>query len=277
MKNISLLLLTTAVLLLAGCHRESSNYQGYVDGELRYISANFPGILEELYVDRGEQISVGKKLFSLEKNPQADSYEEAKQRVAIAEAELDRTSKQLAFNKDKLSRRVSLKSKDFANQEDVDSAQNAYDNAYSQYLEAKNNLIVTTTVQNRLEWNLNKKEVAANIAGRIFDTYYRPGELITPGKPVLSILAPEDIKIIFYIPETDMNKLKVKQKVTISCDGCQTFTATITYISPKAEYTPPVNYSEQLRSKLIFMLEARADVEINKTLNLGLPVSVKPQ
>ena len=277
MKNIYLVFLIAFSFLLTSCHREKEHYQGYVDAELRYISANFPGTLKSLYVERGDQVNEGQKLFSLEKNPQADSYEEAKQRVAIAESELDRATKQLNFNKDKLNRRLSLKSKEFANQEEVDAAQNSYDNAFSQFLEAKNNLIVATTVQNRLEWNLNKKEVSSEITGMVFDTYYKPGELILPGKPVLSLLAPEDVKIIFYIPETDMNKLKVKQKVSVTCDGCEPITAYISYISPKAEYTPPVNYSEQLRSKLIFMIEARADKETNKKLNLGIPVSVAPQ
>jgi len=49
--------------------------------------------------------------------------------------------------------------------------------------------------------------------------------------------------------------------------------ATITYISPRAEYTPPVIYSQGARAKLVFMIEARPDP--THLLQPGLPVSVK--
>ena len=49
--------------------------------------------------------------------------------------------------------------------------------------------------------------------------------------------------------------------------------ARLTYLAAEAEYTPPVIYSNESRGKLVFMVEARA--EVPGRLNPGQPVIVR--
>ena len=45
--------------------------------------------------------------------------------------------------------------------------------------------------------------------------------------------------------------------MAIGCDGCaQGLAATVTFIAPQPEYTPPVIYSESNREKLVYLIEA---------------------
>src|SRR2546430_7386335 len=61
--------------------------------------------------------------------------------------------------------------------------------------------------------------------------------------------------------------------VRIHCDGCVgELTARVSFISRTAEYTPPVIYSLEERSKLVFLIEARP--EQPDKLRVGQPVSV---
>jgi HlyD family secretion protein len=48
----------------------------------------------------------------------------------------------------------------------------------------------------------------------------------------------------------------------------------VRYISPQAEFTPPVIYSEQTQAKLVFMAEAWADANPER-LHPGQPVLVR--
>ena len=59
----------------------------------------------------------------------------------------------------------------------------------------------------------------------------------------------------------------------MTCDGCaNNITAPVTFISRNAEFTPPVIYSLEERSKLVYLVEARpAQTEM---LRVGQPVSV---
>ena len=62
------------------------------------------------------------------------------------------------------------------------------------------------------------------------------------------------------------------QPVTVDWDGAvHPLTATISFISPQAEYTPPVIFSRETRAKLVFMVEARPEPEQAERLHPGQP------
>ena len=65
--------------------------------------------------------------------------------------------------------------------------------------------------------------------------------------------------------------------MSVACDGCAApVAARVTFISPQAEYTPPVIYSRESRAKLVFLVEARASREDAVKLHPGQPVDVTP-
>ncbi|MDR8241911.1 HlyD family secretion protein, partial [Acinetobacter baumannii] len=49
---------------------------------------------------------------------------------------------------------------------------------------------------------------------------YRAGERPSAGKPIISLLPPENIKVHFFIPEAKLGKFKIGSKVKLICDGC---------------------------------------------------------
>ena len=126
------------------------------------------------------------------------------------------------------------------------------------------------------DWRLKQKEVAAPAAGLIFDTLYRAGEWVPAGRPVVRLLPPENVKVRFFVPETEIGRLALGQEVVLHCDGCAAdVPAKVIYVSTEAEYTPPVIYSNENRSKLVFMVEARPDAADAPRLKPGLPLDVR--
>ena len=111
-------------------------------------------------------------------------------------------------------------------------------------------------------WKLQQKEIASPRRGLVFDTLYREGEWVAAGNPVVELLPPENLEIRFFVPESVVGKLRVGQSIRVNCDGCSAdIGATITFISPQNEYTPPVIYSNENRSKLVFMVIAKPSVQ----------------
>lgn len=76
------------------------------------------------------------------------------------------------------------------------------------------------------------------------------------------------------MPETQFSKIHIGQKVRVTCDGCKPMDATISFIAQQEEFTPPVIFSQDSRTKLVFKLEAR--VPGGMKLNPGQPVQVRP-
>ena len=104
-----------------------------------------------------------------------------------------------------------------------------------------------------------KHTVSAPATGLVQEVYYRPGEVVSAGNPVVALLPPSALKVRFFVPEAVLPNLHTGDKVTITCDGCEPTTATIDFLAEEAEYTPPVIYSLEERAKLVFRVEAVPD------------------
>jgi hypothetical protein len=65
-----------------------------------------------------------------------------------------------------------------------------------------------------------------------------------------------NIFVRFFVPEQMLAKVHYGERVKLLCDSCPAeLIATISFISPQAEYTPPVIYSETSRAKLVNRIE----------------------
>jgi HlyD family secretion protein len=129
----------------------------------------------------------------------------------------------------------------------------------------------------KTQWRLDQRSVVAPHAGLVADVMAFPGETLAAGAPVVSLLPPQNIFVRFFIPEPQVARIHVGDKVAFQCDQCPgDLTGTISFIAPKAEYTPPFIYSESTRSKFVFLAEARPPPAEAPRLNPGQPVTVRP-
>jgi HlyD family secretion protein len=127
------------------------------------------------------------------------------------------------------------------------------------------------------QWRIDQRHVMAPVAGVVADVLARPGETIPAGGAVVSLLPPENIFVRFFVPETRLAEVHGGDKVALLCDRCPgDLAATISFISPQAEFTPPVIYSEASRAKLVYMVEARPPREQATLINPGQPIAVRP-
>ena len=117
---------------------------------------------------------------------------------------------------------------------------------------------------------------ASPAKGLIEQTFYNPGEWVPANSPVVAVLPDDRRKLRFFVPQDKVAGLRPGMTVRFTCDGCGgERTARIAFIAPRAEFTPPVIYSERARAKLVFMVEAALPAD-GKPLPLGLPVEVVP-
>jgi HlyD family secretion protein len=127
------------------------------------------------------------------------------------------------------------------------------------------------------DWRLSQRRVTSPVAARVADVLARPGETVAAGAPVVSLLPPGNIFVRFFVPEADLARIHRGDTVRIGCDGCRAaINAVISFVSPQAEYTPPVIYSEESKAKLVYLIEARPPPEQAAQLNPGQPITVSP-
>jgi HlyD family secretion protein len=127
-----------------------------------------------------------------------------------------------------------------------------------------------------VEWNLSQKRRTAPQSGLVFDTLYREGEWVPAGRPVVVLLPPRNINVRAFVSETRVNALHRGDRAQVIVDGAPApIHGQIRFISPRAEYTPPVIYSRASRSKLVYLVEVAFDPNTAATLHPGQPVDVQ--
>jgi HlyD family secretion protein len=235
-----------ALALLAGCgDGNSQTLQGWVEADIVFVSPDEQGRIEMLNVSEGDRVAKGQLLFTLDDDLQKADVGVKQAALVNAQQNFDRAKELLKT---------------------AAGTQKTLDDAWAALRQAKANL----------EWSrtrLARRVVLSPAAGTIQEVYYRPGETVPPGKPVIALLPPENIKIRFYAPETELARIKIGQTVGVSCDACPAgLTAKVSFIAASAEYTPPVIYSREERAKLVFLIEAHP-AEPEK-FRVGQPVSV---
>jgi len=234
-------------LALAGCDNgKEPSFQGWIEAELIFVGPDETGRVETLTVREGDQVERGTLLFTVD--PDLQLADVAMQEAAVKNA-------QLAYDRAHLLAKTQV------------GTLKALDEAEAALRTAQARL-------NSVQTRLTRRKVFSPVTGSVQQIYYRGGELVPAGKPILALLPPGNLKVRFFVNEATLPKLKFGDPVTVTCDGCAgAIAAKISFISRTSEFTPPVIYSMDERSKLVFLIEARAE-ERPERLRVGQPVSV---
>lgn len=264
------------LLGLANCTRQPKHQaQGYIEGRYTYMASSVSGALEQLLVERGQRVKQGQVLYRLESQPESDAYQAAAENLKEVIAARNVISANLHYAEVTYKRYMELVPKGAIERSQLDNAKSTYTATLAQLAQANANIAETTAVVAQAKWRLDQKSSLAPQDGIVFDTYYRPGELTETGKPILSLLAYADIKVIFFVNERILGQLRLGDVVNVTCDGCKKIhKGKISFISPSAEYTPPVIYSTETNEKLIYRIEAAFARDDAKNLHPGQPVYV---
>ena len=288
-------------------------FHGWVEADLIFVGPDEAGRVETLAVREGNEVAAGMPLFALDADLQAadvhtaaaqvaeararlarlESAQQRKEEVAVLEAQEKRVESAVALSTSELERVSTLYNRGgIASQAqlDVAKANAARDRAALEEVRrqitvarlasrdediaaARQSLAAAEARRTAAETKLARRKIAAPAAATVQQVYFRPGEMVSAGKPVLALLPPGNIKVRFFVNEATLPKVKFGDLVNVRCDGCgEAVAAKVSFISRAAEYTPPVIYSLDERNKLVFLIEART--ETPERLRVGQPVSV---
>jgi len=258
------MVLALAVAFIAGCSRNPANvFQGYIEGEYVYVASPLGGALTNLAVARGDEVKTGQLLFELERQSEAAVVQEVQKDLSQAQANL-------ALSESEFARRQKLRNDNgVISAEELDQARAQRDADKAQVASQRAALV-------KAQWSFDQKQQFAPANAFVQDTLYRQGEFVAAGNPVVVLLPPENLKARFFVPEEMLPRIKAGESVSVSFDGAtNNYSATVSYISTQAEFTPPVLYNRENRAKLVFMIEAKFPPADAAELRPGQPVDVK--
>ena len=313
MNTLTRAIVLTLALALSACGNASNGrLQGWIEGDFVFVGPDEMGRVETLSVREGDQVASGAPLFTVDSDLQQSDVNttsaqvaEARERlrrleaqqqrteeIAVLEAQEKRAEAMLQLSTTEYERQQQLTARNAGTQAALDTAKANFNRDKAALEEvrrqmavarlsareediaaARQTLVAAQSRKTAAETRLARRKLVSPVSGPVQQIYYRPGEMVPAGRPVLSMLPPGNIKVRFFIGEPQLATIALGDIVEVTCDGCaKPIAAKVSFIARSAEYTPPVIYSLEERNKLVFMIEARTDTP--EGLRVGQPVSV---
>jgi HlyD family secretion protein len=233
-------------LALAGCTDQGPpTFQGWIEANLIFVGPDESGRVEALDVREGDTAKAGEPLFAVDTDLQRADLMMNEAALINAQQAYDRAQKLLKT---------------------ASGTEKALEDAEAALRSGQARVDTSKT-------RLARRRMASPVTGTVQQVYFRPGELVPAGRPIVALLPPGNLKVRFYVPETVLPRLAYGEQVRVSCDNCPAdLSARISFIAGTAEFTPPVIYSREERSKLVYLIEALP--ERPDAFRVGQPVDV---
>ncbi|MEY3106458.1 MAG: hypothetical protein RIT35_624 [Pseudomonadota bacterium] len=155
------------------------------------LSAEVPGIVENIYFKQGDEVKLGMPLLQLR------AYDE------IAKLEALKATEQLAhitYNRNQAQFLINTISKQTL---DIDKA----------------NLDVAIANVGQQQALINKKLIRAPFTGKLGIRLVDVGQYLNAGTPISTFQALDTVYVDFYLPQQSLDLLKINQKVTLTTDA----------------------------------------------------------
>jgi len=109
--------------------------------------------------------------------------------------------------------------------------------------------------------NLDKTDLYAPCAGIVQEKIAEAGETVGAGAPVVRIVDLDDVWLTVYVPEADVGRVRVGQRVDVMVDSRpgEVFPAFVEHMSSEAEFTPKYVQTPEERSRLVYAVRVRLD------------------
>jgi HlyD family secretion protein len=125
-----------------------------------------------------------------------------------------------------------------------------------------------------LEKSVADAQLNAPVGGVVTAKLVDAGELVGPGTPVVVITDLDHAWANVYVDEPIVPRLRLGQKIVLVTDAGQRLEGAITFISPKAEFTPRNVQTADERSKLVYRIKVTTDNR-QGVLKAGMPVEAE--
>jgi len=286
----------------------------YGNVEVREVELGFRvgGRVAQVLVDEGDKVVAGQELARLDTQPLRDRLAAADAKTAAANAMVDRDAAgnrpqqvreasaalvdaeaQLGEARRLHQRRKVLHERGFISKAEFQASEAALTAAAARAEAARAALSLMqegTRSEDRAATRAGAEQVAAErrsietdlsdtvlrspSSGQVLTRVREAGAIVQPGEIVYTVALTQPVRVLAYVAEPDLPKVRPGMRVTVRADGtAKSWPATVSYISPTAEFTPRTVQTEDQRADLVYRIRLTVDDPKNE-LRQGQPVTV---
>jgi len=241
------------------------------------ITTKFPGRLAEVLVREGDKVEAGQMLARMDvRELEADLHQARalvtqtqKQRSAAAAVIAQRKSEVILAEKNLARSRELYENKYIPieqlqrSETSVQTAQAAQAAAEAQLALAEAAIDAARARVESVHTRIDDSSLTTPLAGRVLYRLAEPGEVLPAGGKVFTVLDPTDAFMTIFLPTSQAGRLRIGDEARIIFDAIPEYVipATVSFVSPEAQFTPKEVETRTEREKLMFRVKVRLDPE----------------
>ncbi len=274
------IVLAPAVLGLTACSKPWSgnnaiDLSGTVEAREADLSFQVAGRIASIDVDEGALVKAGDTIATLDDSDYQLAYDRARAEDAAAAAAVVQAKARLKYTNADLKRINHLAQKNLVSPDKLEQAQLQNESAAADLKRAIAQVAVAGAAVDTAERQLSYVRLTAPNAGTISVRLAEVGEVVPPGKSIVRLAETTKPWIRAYLNEADLARVRLGQEAEVRVDGLpdKVFKGRLSFISPKAEFTPKTVETHALRVDLVYRVRVEVD-NPDGALKIGMPADV---
>ena len=278
--NTKLYIFLAIIILLTGCYytfRDTEEKFAYITeevkkqdiqktvnatGEVRAVDlvtvgAQASGKIEKLYIQIGQEVKKGDMIAQIDSTTQQNDVDTIKSKLKSYESQLIAADVAFKVAEKKYDRQKLLSKKNATSKEDLENAQEVFEDAKSQMVQIISMLKEARISLSTAETNLSYTKITSPLDGTIVSVPVKEGQTVNAAMntpTIVQIANLDNMEILIEISEGDILNIRTGDKVTYSilANLDKTYETTLKSIDPgltllsNGEYTEVVSSSEAI-------------------------------
>jgi HlyD family secretion protein len=239
------------------------------------IATKYPGRIKEVLADEGDMVDASQVVATMDTEPLEAQLRQAQAQIREAEdnrrtalAEVTVKQAEFSYSDKQYKRSAELVTRGAVSQQerDIDYAhlevnRAALLGAKAQAVRAQSSIDAATAEAERLKAEIKDSVLKAPIRGRVQNRLAEPGEVLPAGGKVLALIDLSDVYMYVFLPSLVAGKVPLGAEARIVLDAAPEYPirATVSYVSPSAQFTPKTVETAEERHNLTFRVKLQID------------------
>ena len=239
------------------------------------IATKYPGRIKEVLADEGDTVDEGQVVATMDTEPLEAQLRNAEAKIKEAEdnrrtalAEVSVKKAELAYSGKQYNRSKELVGRGAVSEQERDidlaraeTSRAALLGAQAQAVRTQSAIDAAAAEAERIRAEIKDSVLKAPIRGRVQNRLAEPGEVLPAGGKVLALMDLSNVYMYLFLPEPIAGKVALGAEARIVLDSAPEYPirATVSYVSPSAQFTPKSVETAEERHNLTFRVKLQLD------------------
>lgn len=264
---------------------------GRLEANEIYVASKYPGRVKEVLVNEGDTVEAGQVVARMDTSALEAQLREAQAQikqaedsravsltqVAVKQADFNYARKQYERSKDLVGRGAVSQREAEIDAASMEATRAQLAGSQAEATRSLSAIDAAKATAERLTAEIADAVLVAPIRARVETRLAEPGEVLTAGGRVFSLVDLSDVYMYVFLPEKVTGKVKLGSEARIVVDAAADYPirAYVSYVSPVAQFTPKTVETAEERHNLTFRVKLQIDKnrlrQFEPLVKAGLP------